>query len=198
MTGAQIKLLIRLTFADPKTAARQLITMNPPAQARWLGLALVAVLTILVMRLTVLLVPAEEMTPVGIALRNPVSGFAIQVGSILLVAAAMTGAGRVFGGRGQFQDALLLMVWTEFLLAIIAGVQLVLFMFVPLAGVVLTFLAVGLFAWLIVQFAAALHGFTNLWAVLAGMIATFFLLAVATALVLAILGIDPTVVSGPI
>lgn len=198
MTGAQIKLLIRLTFADPKTAARQLITMNPPAQARWLGLALVAVLTILVMRLTVLLVPAEEMTPVGIALRNPVSGFAIQVGSILLVAAAMTGAGRVFGGRGQFQDALLLMVWTEFLLAIIAGVQLVLLMFVPLAGVVLTFLAVGLFAWLIVQFAAALHGFTNLWAVLAGMIATFFLLAVATALVLAILGIDPTVVSGPI
>ena len=197
MTGAQIKLLIRLTFADPKTAARQLITMNPPAQARWLGLALVAVLTILVMRLTVLLVPAEEMTPVGIALRNPVSGFAIQVGSILLVAAAMTGAGRVFGGRGQFQDALLLMVWTEFLLAIIAGVQLVLLMFVPLAGVVLAFLAVGLFAWLIVQFAAALHGFTNLWAVLAGMIATFFLLAVATALVLAILGIDPTVVSGP-
>ena len=62
----------------------------------------------------------------------------------------------------------------------------------------MAFLAVGLFAWLIVQFAAALHGFTNLWAVLAGMIATFFLLAVVTALALALLGVDPTVVSGPI
>lgn len=190
--------LIRLTFADPKATARHLIAMNPPAQARWLGLALVAVLTVLTMRLTVLLLPTDEMSPVGMALRNPLSGFAIQVGSILLVAAAMTGAGRVFGGRGQFQDALLLMIWTEFLLAIIACVQLVLLMVAPFAGVVLAFLAVGLFAWLIVQFAAALHGFTNLWAVLAGMIATFFLLAVVTALALALLGVDPTVVSGPI
>lgn len=190
--------LIRLTFADPKATARHLIAMNPPAQARWLGLALVAVLTVLTMRLTVLLLPTDEMSPVGMALRNPLSGFAIQVGSILLVAAAMTGAGRVFGGRGQFQDALLLMIWTEFLLAIIACVQLVLLMVAPFAGVVLAFLAVGLFAWLIVQFAAALHGFTNLWAVLAGIIATFFLLAVVTALALALLGVDPTVVSGPI
>ena len=198
MTSAQIMVLIRLTFADPKATARHLIAMNPPAQARWLGLALVAVLTVLTMRLTVLLLPTDEMSPVGMALRNPLSGFAIQVGSILLVAAAMTGAGRVFGGRGQFQDALLLMIWTEFLLAIIACVQLVLLMVAPFAGVVLAFLAVGLFAWLIVQFAAALHGFTNLWAVLAGMIATFFLLAVVTALALALLGVDPTVVSGPI
>ena len=196
MTGVAIRNLIGLTLSDPKLAARQLMAMNLPAEVRWLGLVLVAVLTILVMRLTLLVLPADGMSPFGLLLSDPVTGFAVQVGSILLVSAAMTGVGRVFGGRGRFQNALLLMVWTEFLLAILAGLQFVLLLILPLAGVILAFLAVGLFVWLIVQFAAALHGFTNLWAVLAGMIATFCLLVIATALILAFLGIDPTVLSG--
>ena len=190
--------LIGLTLSDPKSVGRQLLAMKLPAEVRWLGLALVAVLTVLVMRLTVVLVPSDPMSPFGLALSNPVTGFVIQAASILLVAAAMTAAGRVFGGGGRFGDALLLMVWIEFILAILAGVQLILLVILPLAAVVLAFLAVVLFVWLIVQFAAELHGFTNLWAVLAGMIVTFFLLAITTALLLALLGIDPTMVSGQI
>lgn len=187
----QIKALLRLTLRDPQVAARALIGMRLPDQVRWLGLALVAVLTLIVMRLTLLIFPAEGLSPLGLALRSPVSGLPIQVGSILMVALAMMLAGRVFGGRGRFADALLLMVWLEFVLSLVAVVQVLLLVALPLAGVIFSLCAVALFLWLLVNFAAALHGFTNLWAVLAAMIGTFLGLAIATALALALLGIDP-------
>ena len=190
---AELHLLLSLTLRDPQAAARRLLALRLSDQVRWLGLALVAVLTLIVMQLTLMTMPQEEVVSFGQIVRNPVTGFVIQTGSIIAVAAAMAFAGRVFGGRGLFPDALLLMVWMEFVLSVIAAIQFVLLLILPLAGLILSLVALGLFVWLLVNFAAALHGFTNLWLVLAGMIGTFFALAIIAALVMAALGIDPQI-----
>ncbi len=197
MTGAaEVKALIALTLTEPRQAARRLMAMNLPAEARWLGLGLVVVMTMLTLQLIRLVLPDADPSPFGAAMGHPVSGFAFQAGSILVVSAVMAGAGRLFGGQGRFQDALLLMVWLEFVLALIAVLQLLLILVLPVAASILSIVALGLFLWLMVQFSAALHGFANLWAVLAGMVASFLVLVVAMALILAFLGLDPAVIMG--
>jgi hypothetical protein len=187
----ELRSLAVQTLTEPQAAARRLIVLGPPVQARWLGLALVSVLTLFVMKLTLMTLPDDELSPLGAILRHPIGGVAVQAGSILVMAMAMAFAGRIFGGRGQFEDALLLTVWIELILTMLSAVQFLLLLILPLGGVLLSFVAVGLFIWLMVNFTAALHGFTRLWAVLVGMIATFLVLALTLALIFAFLGITP-------
>ena len=63
---------------------------------------------------------------------------------------------------GGFADALLLVVWLEFLLTLAQAAQmLVMFVSPPLATII-AFAALGMFLWLLAQFTAALHGFRDL------------------------------------
>jgi hypothetical protein len=48
------------TFRDPKRAAERLMRMGIPMQAVWLGVALVAILAVIVVRLSVLPLPEND------------------------------------------------------------------------------------------------------------------------------------------
>ncbi|MCX8510037.1 MAG: hypothetical protein ORN49_14375, partial [Rhodobacteraceae bacterium] len=119
----------------------------------------------------------------------------IQAGSILLIAAVMTFAGRLFGGGGRFMDGLLLVVWLEFILTVFAAIQFLTLLALPVLGVILSLLSIPLFLWLLVSFAAALHGFRTLLWVLLGMVGAFVLTVVVLAFVMALLGIDPRILT---
>ncbi len=190
--GDELRQLLVLTLKDPQAAARRLLAEGVPSQAIWLGLLLVSVMTLILLRLSLLAVgEGQALNGVGLAFRHPVVGTIIQAGSIMIIAAAMTFVGRVFGGKGQFMGALLLIVWMEFVLTAFAGIQLLALLALPILGMILSLLSIPLFIWLMVSFAAALHGFKNLLLVLLGMIGAFVALALGLAIVLATLGIDP-------
>ncbi len=194
--GEDVPQLVVATLKDPQAAARRLIAERVPAQAIWLGLALVSVMSLMMLRLSLMAVGDGQMlNPAGTAFRHPVTGTIFQAGSILLIAALMTFAGRVFGGKGRFMEALLLIVWLEFILTVLAALQLVTLLLVPIVGVVLSVLAIPLFIWLLVSFAATMHEFQNKLLVLLGMIGVFVLTAVVLALVLVGLGIDPNLLT---
>jgi Yip1 domain len=187
----EVKALAAYTFRDPKAAARTLLGLGVPAEARWLGLALVSVLTLLVGNLSLLGLPDDALSPIGRAVRHPVSGTLIQAGSTTIIAAAMTIVGNMFGGRGQYMDALLLMVWLQFLLVVLALAQTVLAFVVPVAALLVALVSLVLFFWLMVQFASALHGFTRPWAVFAGLIGTLLALSLIAAVLMSLFGIEP-------
>lgn len=191
MNAAALRSMVGLTLTDPEAAARSLIALRLPDQARWLALALVSVLTVLVMRLTLMVTPPVPLSPFGGVMYHPVSGFLIQAVTILLLALAMARVGSWFGGGGRFADALVLSVWLEFLMVLVGGAQLVLLLTAPALTLVLAIAAVGLFVWTLVRFTAALHGFTNLWAVFAGIVGTFLALAILFAGLTVMLGIAP-------
>lgn len=194
--GDEVPQLVVATLKDPRATARRLIAEQVPVQAIWLGLVLVSVMSLMVLRLSLMAVGDGQMlNPAGAAFRHPVTGTLVQAGSILLIAGVMTFAGRVFGGRGRFIDALLLIVWLEFILTALAAVQLITLLLIPVVGIVLSVLAIPLFIWLMVSFAAALHGFQNMLLVLLGMIGVFVLTAIALSLVLVALGIDPNLLT---
>ncbi|MFZ1660602.1 MAG: Yip1 family protein [Paracoccaceae bacterium] len=187
----EIQDLASETFRDPKVAAERLMRMGIPMQAVWLGVALVAILAVIVVRLSVLPLPEKDLTDFGRMLSHPLFGPLIQGGSIAMVAAVMAGVGRMFGGKGTFENSLLLFVWLEFLVVLVGIVQtLALFIF-PLAGVVISILTVVVFLWAQTQFLRALHGFTNGWLVFLGMIGTLIALSFVLAILMMMLGIVP-------
>ncbi len=194
--GDEVPQLVFTTLKNPQAAARRLIAKQVPAQAIWLGLALVSVMSLMVLQLSLMAVGDGQMlNPAGSAFRQPVTGTIFQAFSILLIAVVMTFTGRVCGGKGRFMEALLLVVWLEFILTILAVVQLVGLLLIPIVGIVLSVLAVPLFIWLLVSFTATVHGFKNLLLVLFGMVGAFVLMAVALAIVLVAIGIDPNLLT---
>ncbi len=193
MTGQDLKLLVGETLRDPQAAARRILAIGLPAQAGWLGLALVSVLALLMLRVTLLAFGGgdEMLNPAGSAMRHPVGGALIQAGIVLLTAIVMAWAGRLFGGRGRFQDALFLVVWLQLVLVLVSVIQFTALLVLPPVGGIIALLSIPLFLWLLVSFTAALHGFSNLFLVLLGLIGAFLATAILLAILLTLAGIDP-------
>ena len=131
---------------------------------------------------------------------SPIRMAMIQGIGILFVAGAVTHIGRVFGGKGQFIDALLLVVWVETVLLVIQYLQLALWLFVfpilPASISLFLSMMTGLLSmvvlfWMLVGIIKGLHGFTSTPAVLLGMVATMFGAGTVLLLVLTVLGIAP-------
>lgn len=186
LSPAQLRDLLRETLADPQAAARRLIADNPPMEARWLGLAVVVVLSVLIGQASFLAMGAGE---AGLAIG--VGGSAVLHGGVLLVVVwAAYKVGQTFGGTGSFPDAVLLISWLQFMMVVLQFIQLLtLFILPPLSGLI-GLLAVAAFLWVLTNFVAVLHGFESLGRVFAMIIVTFMAIVFAVAFVLAMFGVQ--------
>ncbi len=191
MDRAGLLSLVGLTLRDTDAAGRALVALRLPRQARWLGLALVAVLTVLMMRLTFMLVPAAGPVAAMLLAQGVAGAVLVQAGSLVLIALATTLVGRMFGGRGRFDDALLLATWQGFIMVLMGIAQLVLLFVVPPLTLPFAIITLGLFLWMLIRFAMVLHGFTNPLAVLGGIIGTVFCLGLIMAFLAALFGVAP-------
>ncbi|KTF07440.1 Cytochrome c-type protein, partial [marine sediment metagenome] len=99
--------------------------------------------------------------------------------------------GRMFGGHGRFEDALLLTVWIEVMLLVVQLAQIVLSLALPGLAGILGIIAVALFLWLTVQFTKALHGFTSGPKVLLVMFGTLLVMGFVLSFFMAALGLMP-------
>ncbi len=181
--------LTRQSLRDPQGAARRLIALDPPMEARWLALLLVSVLAVLETRLALLGMSADDYGGVFGIVANPWLGVPAQALSLLTIAVAIAWMGRLFGGRGTFPDALLLVAWLEFLLTLAQAVQMVVMIALPPLGALVALGVMGAFLWLMAQFIATLHGFRSLLKVFLGMGVGFASIVVFLALLFAALGI---------
>jgi hypothetical protein len=177
--------LARLTLSDPEQGGRQLLAMNPPIEARWMAMG-AAILSGVVLAYLLPVIAGQA----GSVL-SPFAAVGVQIGANMLAVILMTNVGRVFGGQGRFEDAVLLVAWLQ---ALMVGVQLVqlvaLVILPPFAGIV-TILAIALFFWLLTGFVQALHGFQSRLMVLFGVLGSMFAAAFVVSFVLILLGVDP-------
>lgn len=188
MNTETIKALVWLTLRAPRQAAAMLIALNPPRQARVLALGVVVVLSAVLGTLAEIVFAFVTKVDLG-PTQSPVP-LAMMQGALLVYGAGMvTFMGRQLGGHGRFADALLLVAWIEFVLILGQVVQMLVMVFFPLVAVLATLALVGLMFWLLVNFVAVLHGFTNLFAVGAGVIAGFIASALLAGIVLVSLGV---------
>lgn len=197
MTFEDLKMLFLSTFRDPQGTARWLIGQNFPIGARWIAMLLMAVVSallgflwnaILMLRMPV------EVTAVAAGsspLDNPLMMAAIQIFAIVLSARAMAYVGRLFGGRGRFEDAMVLTTWIEAVMIPVECINLVMVLILPALASITGIVVIALFFWLTVQFVMALHGFRSAGKVALGMFGTLLALGLLLYPLAAMLGMLP-------
>lgn len=200
----ELATLMRDSVRKPAESVPAILSLGIPREARWLGLAAVVALSGLASAIMLLVYgapPADASDTAWVTMTgSPIRMAMIQGIGILFVAGAITHIGRIFGGKGQFIDALLLVVWVETVLLVIQYAQLALWLFVfpilPASISLFLSMMTGLLSmvvlfWMLVGIIKGLHGFTSTPAVLLGMVATMFGAGTVLLLVLTVLGIAP-------
>ncbi|MGY6635360.1 MAG: YIP1 family protein [Alkalilacustris sp.] len=182
--------LARDIVADPRAAARAIILSRLPMNARWLALALVVVLSVIFGQISVALMMSPS-GMMGAMLSGPGTSILLQAGVLLLMAVAMQQVGAMFGGGGNFPDAMLLVACLQGVMILIQMVQIVALMLLPpLAGIV-SLVGFGVFLWVLTGFVAEMHGFRSLLSVFGMILVTAFAIAFVLAMLLAMAGIAP-------
>lgn len=195
MNFDDLRTLLGLTFRNPDAAAKALIASDWPMSARWMAL-LVAVSASAILAwisAQIFPVPADEQLPMLSLTAQPMAMAGLQLVAVVLAAGLMAGVGRLFGGHGRFEDALLLSVWIEVVLLILQVAQVVTSVILPPVAGILGIFAIALFLWLTVHFTKALHGFASAAKVLLGLIATAFVAGFALSFLAAAFGLFPEV-----
>ncbi|WP_405401346.1 Yip1 family protein [Paracoccus sp. Ld10] len=193
MTFDDLRALARQTLRNPEQAAHWLIAQNWPMQVRWMALVLAVSLSGLLAYASTLMFPLPEGEGVAVLSlgQQPLVLAGMQLFAIVVGAGLMAGVGRMFGGHGRFEDALLLTVWIEVMLLVVQLAQIVLSLALPGLAGILGIVAVALFLWLTVQFTKALHGFTSGPKVLLVMFGTLLVMGFVLSFFMAAFGLMP-------
>jgi hypothetical protein len=185
LTLPTLAALVRETLRDPRRTARRLMALNLPPQAAWLGAAVIAALSAILTHLTfgVLAARQGQTAPLPAPLMTAAFQYAVLVATVL----GVHQIGRRFGGQGRFEDALLLIVWLQFILVCVQAAQLLALVVVPPLADLLSLGGLVLFLWLLTAFVAEVHSFASMGRVFAGIIGSLILLAMGLAILVNIL-----------
>lgn len=176
----------RYTVREPRAAARWVLQLGLPVPARWTALALMAVLSTLLVMLDLQIIGAPGDPMLQAALANPMTLAAVQMLILALSAWLMARIGQIFGGTGQFSDAVMLVVWMQAVLLVLQVAQiLAALVSLPLSEVV-AFFGFAISMWLMTNFVAELHGFTSLTRVFLGILGSGLVLVVVLAVLLTV------------
>ncbi|MGL4310502.1 MAG: Yip1 family protein [Paracoccaceae bacterium] len=184
---------IRFSLTRPRDAAAQLLAMNLPDPPRWMGLALVAALSTILSSASLILFPPVATLPGAALFASPLRAASLILAFLVVASMLVQWLGSLFGGTGIFRDALLLVVWWQFLLVLCQAIQIALLLVVPPLTIVTGYVFLILALWLATHFIAELHGFTSAAKVFVGIIAGFFLTVVAISLLAVMMGLTPPV-----
>lgn len=174
LTLASLLQLARFTVQSPREGARMVMQANLPIPARWVALALMAVVSSVVAHLSMGLMPTEAQAQMGGMMASPISTAIFQAGLMVVSVHAVFWIGRWRGGRGSFADALILVGWLQFILLILQVVQIVAQIILPPVSNLIGFASIGIFLWLLSNFIAELHGFRSVFMTMLGVLATLF------------------------
>ncbi len=165
------------TVTNPREVARHLIAMNPPIAVRWQAFAFLTILSTVLPMVAFWIAGGEARAEVLTS--NPVMLTAVQFGFNIITVLLMQGVGQWAGGKGQFHDALLLMVWLQMMLLVLQLVQSVAIIVAPV--LLLPIMAVGivLMFWLLSHFTAELHGFKSAFRVFGVIFGLMFVVGLA-------------------
>jgi hypothetical protein len=178
---------------NPREGATEVLSLGIPREALWPALALVVVLSILLANVTALLLAGDAAAamPVGPA----ATGF-IQLALLVVMVFAVFWIGRAMGGRGSFEESVLIVAWLQFIMVCLQVVQAgILVISTPIAEI-FGLLGVLLFLWLLTNFVAVLHGFSSLFQVFVMILVSAFGIAFGLSIILTLIGVTMPMMDG--
>lgn len=187
MTPTELPMLARLTVTDPAGAAKQLLAQGYGREVVWTAFALVIVANTLLVTITFLGASNEGLQGL---FASPVTFLPMLALSLVLVAGSVTLVGLLFGGKGRFEDILLLIVWLQALRVL---VQMGLLVLTPISGVLssLAAMAVSILGlWILVNFIYVAHQLDALWRAAVVFILGIIGMGIALSILLSFLGLS--------
>jgi Yip1 domain len=176
--------LVRYTVQDPRAAARYLLALRLPENARWLIFLLVATASAILMHVGFSLLPQEDQAYLAPAMSSPLRSALMQATFLLITVAGVYSVGRWRGGTGNFADTLLLVSWLQFIFLCLQALQILALVVLPPAAEILAAVGLVLSFWLLTQFILELHGFASAWRVFLATLGVLFSAATAAALLI--------------
>ena len=182
---------VKNSLARPRAAARAVLDLQLPRDVLVQAAAAVTALGVVLGYLAVAL-SAEAVDPVSTAILGaPLIGAALQFATILLAGFLTWRIGRAFGGTGNLDGALTVVVWLNAVMLLIQAAQLLVLMFLPPFAGLIAVATVVWALWAFANFVTELHAFQNPLFVLGGVILSMIVLFFGLAMILAILGLGP-------
>ena len=178
------------SIVEPSDAARKVVASDFPREALWTGLALVAVLNVILLALLQLFTPAPVIDDTTISL-SPF-GYAGIVGTFMvLFVFTLQQTGRFFGGIGELNGTLAIVVWFQAISLTLEAVQLVLVLISPSIASLFGLLSLGALIWIFLNFINVLHGFQSLGKSALVVFLALLSTAFVAGLILSLFGIAP-------
>ncbi|MFT4715461.1 MAG: hypothetical protein ACI861_000578 [Paracoccaceae bacterium] len=187
----QIKALLRLTVQDPRAAAAGLL-VDEHARANAIKLAiLVVIFGVFASYINAQIAPENfEGLFATTLLSNPFLLTIIQFVTLMISVIAIHVIGRMFGGRGGFDQAILISAWLQFFTLMVQIALIPVAIIAPTVAGLLSGLSYVYFVWLMVNFIAELHGFRSLWKVLGGIVGASFAASFIILMFLGLFGVE--------
>lgn len=180
-----------LSIMEPSKMAERAIGLNLPREALWTGLALVAVLNVVLLSLLQLLSPAPIAFEDQVFALSPFAYVAIVGAFLAMLVGGTFYVGKMMGGVGSFAATLTIIVWFQTVSLTLEAVQLALVLISPAVASLFGMLSLGALIWCIVNFVNVLHGFESLGKALAVIVLALIGTALCAGIVLAIFGVGP-------
>lgn len=175
--------IAREAYRDPREAAVRLLSLGLPGAAVWPAFGVIILVSVLVGGIGDTIAPPAAGQPVSYFL------LCVLLGVIFLAfAVGVWKIGEAFGGKGSFEETMIVGIFFQAVLLPLQAVHLALAIVVPgvagLFGILLLFYGV----WVNVNFIDALHGFASFGKSLGVLILASFVAAIALLLVIVLVG----------
>ncbi|SEN27816.1 Yip1 domain-containing protein [Loktanella fryxellensis] len=149
-------------------------------------MALITILSVLILMAGVWLSPAEA----AMFVASPFSLTILLGGSLIMLVLAVHLGGRLLGGSGRIEQAVLLIVWWQAMALVIQVIQTVLLLILPVLS---SLAAIAGLVWLVfalLHLVNVLHAFNSLWKALGTVIIGVFTVSLGLGLLLALIGVS--------
>lgn len=153
--------MARDSVANPREGYRIAAGLQLDRQSLWIALAAITVLNVLMAEVMLYFFRRAGVDPMFGITTQPLTTALLRFGLLAVLVYLVYWGGRMLGGQGTFDDALLAIVWLLFIMGCLQAIQLVALLVFPFVAALLGLVGVALFFWLLTGFVGELHGFTS-------------------------------------
>ncbi len=177
------------TIPEPRKVARDILSLRFPRAALWQAFALFAVLATGLNVAALILFPPDPALA-GSLLADPLRMGMIQTASLVITVFLIYWMGRAFGGTGTFPQAILTVIWMQYVAVLLQLAVLVLALFSPSMAALGSLFSVGVSFWILSHFITEMHGFRSAGLVFATIVILILALGVVLGILLALAGVS--------
>ncbi len=176
------------TIPEPRKVAREVLALDFPRPVLWQAFALFAVLSTLLGVIATILFPPDPQFA-GTLMADPLRLGVVETSSLVMTVFLIYWMGHAFGGHGTFDQALLTVIWLQYVAFLMQLAVVVLALFSPAMALLFNYAAIAVSFWILSHFIAEMHGFRSTGLVFATIVVTIIGVAVVVGLMLAMIGV---------